>query len=404
MIALRAAPHGRPELGPATELACYGVGFFSLGLVPMMSLAVPLWAVELEAAPFLIGIAVGARSVLPLLLSIHGGVVMDRLGVRRVMLWLAAGCVLLVPLYPALPWLPALVLLQLLFGLAQGLAWVGAQTQIGQLTRGHPRHAGRFSFSSTAGTFVGPLAVGIAWDVGGGPGAFLTIGLWAAALWLAILFLPRGEETAATARSADWRALVPRLADYRAALALAAVPAVAFVVIATFARIGTLSIQGSFYTVYLESIAFSGTEIGALIALAAIVAALAALLNGAMARVLSQGWTLVGGLVVSTLAVAATPFFAGLSSLAALAVLFGIGIGLTFPPILTILSHASGEARQGLSVGLRTTANRFASLVVPVTMGAAADLFGLAGAFVVLGLALGVVLLIMAAMTRRFAL
>ncbi len=109
-VGAEVAAQERQPLTFKAEAACYATGFFSLGLAPMMSLAIALWAVTLGAAPLVIGLAVGARSLLPLILSIHGGVVMDRLGVRRVMFWLAGACILPAPLYPALPSLTALVI------------------------------------------------------------------------------------------------------------------------------------------------------------------------------------------------------------------------------------------------------------------------------------------------------
>lgn len=396
-----ASPERRP-ITPATEAACYATGFLSLGLVPMMLLAVPLWAISLGASPFAIGLVVGARSVLPLLFSIHGGSMMDRLGVRRVMFWLAGTCILLVPLYPLMPWIPALLVLQLVLGLAQGLTWVGAQTQIGRLTGGSAVHSGRFSFASTAGTFAGPLAAGIAWDVSGPAGAFGIIAGWCIVLWLSIYFLPDADSDGGTTpEAASWRILVPRPGDYLAAARLLAIPSVGLVVIATFARIATLSIQGSFYTVYLDSIELPGTLIGGLIAGASIVSSLAALLNGLLSARIRQSWLLIGCLALSTAAMGLTPFVTSLASLAVLAVLFGIGLGLTLPPILSILSQAAGPARQGLGVGLRTTANRLSSLVIPVGMGAVADLFGLQGAFVAVSGVLVLIFVVMGLLVRH---
>jgi MFS family permease len=395
-------PDRRRAHGLATETACYATGFFSLGLVPMMSLAVPLWSVALGASPFMIGLVVGARSVLPLLFSIHGGSVMDRLGVRRVLLWLAASCMLLAPLYPVLPWVPALVALQLAFGLAQGLSWVGAQAETGRLTRGSPTHAGRFSFASTAGTFAGPLVLGLAWDLLGPTGAFLTAALWCTGLWIAVYFLPRQATTEHAASFGERRrGLLPRFTDYRDAALLLAMPAVGLVVIATFGRIAAISIQGSFYTVYLETIGLSGTQIGALIATSALVGSFAALLTGPLSRTMRLSWLLIGAIGLSVSAMTATPFLVSVAPLAGLAVLFGAGIGLTLPPILSILARSAGPGRQGLGVGLRTTANRLASLVIPVAMGAAADLFGLVGAFLAVGAGLALALVVMGIVITR---
>jgi MFS family permease len=322
-----ATPRAR-ALGLATEAACYATGFFSLGLIPTMWLVVPLWALMLGASPLQIGLVVGARSLLPVMFSIHGGVVMDRLGVRRVMFWLAGASIAMVPAYPLLPWVPA--------------------------------------------------------------------------LWLSIHFLPATDDDAdRPAEPFRPGMLVPRLSDYLDAARLLAVPAVALVVTATFARIAAVSVQGSFYPVYLESIDFSGTVIGGLIATSSIVASLSALASGVLSRIVRQSWILIAAIALSVAAITATPFFTMLPALSLLAVSFGIGIGLTLPPVLSILSQAAGPSRQGMSVGLRSTANRVASLVVPVGMGIVADVFDVQGAFLAAGAMLVAALAAMAALVVR---
>ncbi|MEE8443903.1 MAG: MFS transporter [Alphaproteobacteria bacterium] len=405
MTAGNAAPEDMRPLDRVTEAACYASGFFSLGLVPTMWIVIPLWALELGASPLEIGFIVGARAVLPLMFSIHGGVVMDRLGIRRVMFWLAGACFLQIPLYPLMPWIPALIFLQLIFGLTQSLTWIGAQAQIGELTAGSPVHSGRFGFASGAGTFAGPLVAGVAWDTLGHYGAFAVIGLWCAALWASIRFLPAAPAGAANPPVPfDLGILMPRLKDYVEAAKFAAVPAVAVVVIAAFGRIGAVSVQGSFYPVYLASIDYTGTIIGGLIATSSLFVALSALLNDTLARFVSQYWILVGAIGLSVVAICATPFFTSLTVLAGLAVLYGFGVGLTLPSALTILSRAAGPARQGLAPGVRGTANRLASLVVPVSMGVVVGLFDMQTAFVVVGAAMAATLVAMGVMIVRYKL
>ncbi len=60
-----------------TRLGIYGSGLFSDGAT---NVVVPLWVLYLEPSPLAFGIVIGARSFLPFLFSIHGGVLMDRLG------------------------------------------------------------------------------------------------------------------------------------------------------------------------------------------------------------------------------------------------------------------------------------------------------------------------------------
>ena len=76
------------------------------------------------------------------------------------------------------------------------------------------------------------------------------------------------------------RDFVPRLSSYLEAFALLSIPAIAVVVMVSVMRNTTYAIRGSFYVVYLESINFTGTEIGLLMSAAGMVGAGTALLVG----------------------------------------------------------------------------------------------------------------------------
>lgn len=49
----------------------------------MMTLIVPLWALDIGASAFWIGMAIAARALLAMIFAIQTGAVMDRLGARR---------------------------------------------------------------------------------------------------------------------------------------------------------------------------------------------------------------------------------------------------------------------------------------------------------------------------------
>ena len=85
------------------ECAVYAAGMFSHSLNSMAMVVLPLWVVTLENSPLLIGVALGSRYFLLLLLSIHTGALMDRLGTRRVMVTCGIAGAVLHLAYPALP-------------------------------------------------------------------------------------------------------------------------------------------------------------------------------------------------------------------------------------------------------------------------------------------------------------
>ena len=382
---------------PAGLHATYAAGFFSLSLVPMTFLAVPLWALSLHATPALIGIAIACRSFLPLFFSIHGGVMMDRLGTRRMTLLFTLSGAALSFLYPLLPWIGALIVLQLLVGLAQGMGWIGAQTKMARMTRGDPVYAGRFSFATTLGIFLGPLLVGKAWDLFGPWGAFGLIGIWSSCLSLAVFSLPApGPSVEHHQRRLYLSDFWPRLGDYKEAVALLAIPGVALVIAVTFLRIAAVSVQGSFYTVYMEGIDFTGTQIGTLVGLASLIGSPAALLVGPASRWIGVHWVMLVSVGISIMAICVTPVFENFTVLLLFAGLFGVGMGAGLPSMLSMLADATGHRDQGRSVGLRTTANRLASFVVPLMMGGIVELFGIKTGFLFMAVVLSTVLGIVA--------
>jgi MFS family permease len=165
------------------------------------------------------GLALGARSLLLVFFSIHGGALIDRLGTRRMSILAAGTAAIVAPLYPVLPTVAALIALQLVLGLVQGLAWMSAQTRIALLAKGDSSIIGRFTFASMLGNVIGPLAAGGAWDMFGATGAFAVIGLTASAGFVAALSFPRGAG-AGSDQAGGIRELLPRGGDYVEALRL----------------------------------------------------------------------------------------------------------------------------------------------------------------------------------------
>ena len=374
-------------------IGIYGTSFFSLSTVPMAAVVVSLWALQLGASPLWIGIIVAARSFLPMFLSIHGGVLMDRLGTRRIMLFFSVITLVLFPLYPAMPWVWALILLQLITGLTQGLTWIGSQTLYGQLARGSVRHAGWVTFFTNFGMFAGPLLGGVLWDHLGAVGAFAALAFWSLATLVLVIVLPRDiDPPAKPLRVMD---VVPRGADYLRALALCAVPVIGLVMIFTFMRIAVYGMQSSFYIVYLEQIGMSGTAIGLLVSCANLIAGPAALIN-LPERWIKPAWLMIVGTGFSLLFISVTPLMTSFWPLMACAIGYGVSIGLCFPTLLSLLSKAVSRDQQGLSVGLRTTVNRVSSLVVPLLMGAVVELSGLTSSFLLIGAILLIIVVWMA--------
>jgi MFS family permease len=160
------------------------------------------------------------------------------------------------------------------------------------------------------------------------------------------------------------------------------------VLIISVFRIAASSIQDSFYPVYLTSIGLSGAQIGLLITLSSAVAAASALSVGRATQIFDPLWLLIVMSIGSIVAIGITPLFTSIVMLGIVAVVRGFCMGLSQPLMLSLLVGAAERNAQGLGVALRTTANRAAAAVTPMTMGVVAAIFGLQASFLVVAGAL----------------
>lgn len=366
-------------------VATLAAGLFTNGVWDMLSVIVPLYAVAVGLNAAEIGLVVAARSVLPALLSIHGGILMDQLGTRRVLMWVAAASTALPLLYPVAGWFTVLTTLQLLLGLASALGMAASQTWAMQTSAGDTAMLARYSVATRIGTFLGPVAVGAVWDLFGAWAAFTCVALCGAG----IIF--------ATARSTSVRALsklpagglavlLPRWEPHKQALLLALIPSVAFILAASFLRNSSGAIQSSLFVVYLNGIGFSGTLIGALVATAELSGVAGSLLAAPVERRLGAAPLVIACITVSLVCMAATPLIASfLIVLVAACVLRGIVQGMSQPLMYAILSNEVPGGRHGASVGLRNAVVRLGSIITPAAMGLAAEAYGIETSFYVIG-------------------
>ena len=368
------------------KFALFGVGIFSIGGGWMSAVVVPLWLLHNDAAPVLIGVALGFRHFLSMLFSIHGGVLMDRLGPRRVLLVFGMIAVVVPLLYPLSPGVGAVIVLQMLIGLSTTLGWVGAQTLVGRLTKGDPKITGQLSFSVSVGCLISPALIGVAWDHLGPWGAFAFMSVWGAGFFTSVWFLPKAlVDAAVPAEPTRLSTLLPRLSDYLDTLRLLALPALAAVVILSMLNLAAASIQSTFLVVYFDKIGLSGTLIGIILSTEAAVQAFGALTAGPLLRFFRVAYLMFGSIALVVVSIMVTPVFATFLPLLLVAAARGGLGGIIQPLMISQVSRSVDSATQGRAVGLRTTVNRVSHFALPLIMGAVVEGAGLEASFVILG-------------------
>lgn len=367
------------------QVPVYSAALFSNSLTDLVPIVIPLWLLMLGASPFAIGVVLGARYVGPLLFSIHGGAMMDRIGTRRVMTFFAAISAVVPLLYPVAPWVPAVFFMQLVSGIADQLGWVGAQTLTGQVLRGNPTYTGRLVVATRVGTWVGPPLAGVALGAFGPWGGFIVMALWSMGTLISVAAIPAGCMPPPSAPDEPvLKSAVPRLVDYAEAIRLFAIPVIAVLMAISAARQVGASMQTAFYAVYLDEIGVTAQMIGFLIAMNG-VAGVFALITGWLVRRWSEYRIMIWTSLLSVASIAIIPLFTHLVPLFVASGVRGLTLAVSVVVIVSMIARSVGPAQQGMAMGLRMTCHQAVNVVVPVAMGALIEWTGIAFAFYAIG-------------------
>ena len=384
------------------QAAMWGASLFSVGGGNMPSVAVPLMLLALDTPAFVIGVVVGARHVLSLVFSIHGGNLIDRLGARRVVFVCGLMSVIAPLLYPLTDNVAMTAIFQMFIGLASSVSWVGAQALVGSVMKGDPVHAGRISSAAHFGNLVSPVAVGIAWDFLGPWGAFGFMALWGVGLTVSATMLPERPGADSPDRApVSLRVLVPNPRDYLDAIRMLAAPTIGVVILFSILNIICSGIESSFFVVYLESVGFTGTFIGTLLSAGSVTGVAGSLLAGRLLRWMEAHWVIVWSMVIALVSLMVTPLFTAFLPLLAFALLRGAVLGVANPLIISMVSRGVPPGSQGRAVGMRNSSNRVAHALQPVLMGAMVAQVGLEASFYLMGGILMAAVVVLALHIRR---
>lgn len=386
-----------PESFPwRLQLPIYASGFFNGNVYFLTGLLVPLWALIVVKEPVLIGLVVAARQILPVILSIHGGALMDRFGARRVMLAFGAIGVASMAAFPFFPFLSAILALQMLSGLAESMGWIGSQALVGQALRGHSTYTGRLSFALRLGGFLGPWLAGIAWQNHGPTTGFLFMAGWIGAGWIAGWLVPVASPPKSSAAPPRLVEFLPRLSDYIAAFRMIGIASVGLVTAVTVMRQTGSGMQLSFYPIWLSQLGVTAADIGFMVGCSHILSASTSLTVGFFTRWIRQHWLMIMTVGLSIATMAVTPLLGAdwielpgagkvYVLLFGVVCLRGLAQGLNMPLMMAIGMQAVSRADQGKVVALRITTNRLTSAVIPLLMGAVAQWFSMEWSFYIIG-------------------
>jgi len=337
---------------------------------------ISLFAIELGAAQFFIGVLVATYSIFPMLLAIYAGKLSDRLGVRMPMfcgsLGMAAGL-----LFPFLyPQMPALYVSAALLGGAHVFYNVSVQNLIGSLSGpdDRTRNFSNYSLVMAVGSFIGPLVAGVSIDLAGYARTYLYLAF--VPLFSIVLIArarglrgPRPAAHAAGEHVAQGKGLLTS-APLRRTLITSAV------------ILTGIDLFQFYMPIYGHHVGLSASAIGLVLSMFAAASFVIRIALPRMVKAWGEERLLSWSLFMGAATYVLFPFFDTLLALAAVAFGLGLSLGLGQPLSLMLIYASSPSARTGEALGLRMSINNLTHIVVPVVFGALGTALGVAPVFV----------------------
>jgi MFS family permease len=331
-----------------------------------------LYALELGAPAYAVGLIGGLLFLFPLLLSWPIGALVDRHGSRGLVTFgSVCGAVSL-----ALPYfvnaLPALYVSAALNGLALAFFHVTLQNVIGTLSppEDRARNFSNFSLMGSVTNFAGPLMAGFSIDHLGHAAACL-VGASQPLVAVALLLAWGRLFPAGNPRALRGPGALGALKDREIWLMLAT---------SGMVQLGQDLFQ-FFLPIYGHSVGLSASAIGAILAVLAVASFVVRLFLAHLIKQFAVEKLLVWVFFTGAIGYALVPFFTHPAALAAIAFLFGLGMGIGIPLTVILMFERSTEGRSGQTLGLRLTANNFVRMAGPIVFGAVGTALGLPPVF-----------------------
>ncbi|HEX6002415.1 MAG TPA: MFS transporter [Burkholderiales bacterium] len=344
---------------------------------------VALFALELGASQFYIGLLVALYSVFPMLLALYAGRLSDRLGVRAPMIAGSTGLALGLTVPYFTPGLPALCLSAVLIGASHVFYNVSVQNLVGALSgiNDRTRNFTNYGLVMAAGGFLGPLIAGFSIDHFGHAAGYLVLASVPFIPVATLLLTPRlGRLHAHTAAEAEQSIHAKNL--------LANVP-LRRTLMTGAAILTGIDLFQFYMPIYGNAVGLSASTIGVVLSMFAAASFVVRLIMPALVRRWSAERVLLWSLYAGCVTYLLFPLFHSAVLLAVMSFALGLGMGCGQPLTMSLIYSRAPEGRSGEALGLRVTINNFMHIVVPLLFGTMGSVLGVAPVFVANAMILG---------------
>jgi predicted MFS family arabinose efflux permease len=335
-----------------------------------------LFALELGASEAAVGVLMSLFALLPMVLSVSAGRLIDRVGPRRPLAISLAVLAASAALPFALPSLATLYVSTTLLGVSFMYVHIAMNSVFG--AHGSPeQRALNFSWVARAvaiSNSIGPLVAGYAIDGFGHAPAFLVLALFPAVALVLLLRrrrpLPRPEQGP--------------LAKRTGVLELLRIPGLRQTFWVSLLLASGWDLFTFIIPLYGARLGLSAAAIGVILSTFALATLTVRIAMPVLIRKLRQWVIIFAALGISGTCYLLFPFAQNVPLLMALSFVLGLGLGSAQPVIMSLLYAASPPGRQGEAVGVRTSLLNGSHTLIPLASGAASSAVGMAPVFWVL--------------------
>jgi MFS family permease len=371
------------------RLGIVGGGLF-FAIAGMANPFFTLYASETGASTLAIGLIVTLRALLPIVIAMPSGHLIDSVGPIRMLQW--GSVFLLISLVNTVfaVQVPMLAISQLFLGAAMIIMPAAFQVLVSAGTRETRNKAiNTYSMWMSGGGMVGPLIGGFISSrfnvpIEGYRMCFIVSAIAMAVFMLTLAWLSRFYPHPVPDKGEIKAILSPSgvTASYRQGIGLTKHRSVQFGLIGTFVMMYIQALYGGFLPLYLKEFDYSALQIASVLSWQGLAAVLSRFVVNALMRRFTLERILNAAGLVASFCVVLTPVVApNIWLVYVLMFILGAATGVNLPVSLMIMVDAVGEGERGKLMGLRLLANRFSQTVSPAIFGILGSFVGLTAAF-----------------------
>jgi MFS family permease len=387
-----AAPDARRMLRRSYVLALTYMTAFNVA-TPIL----PLYLAERGASPWLVGAMISTSGLIPLLLGVHVGALVDRYGVvATTRLSAAFFCASIVPLLTQ----PNAWTAAILYGVINlghlGMT-VANQASVAQWSTPSTRASayGYFTFWVSAGNVIGPIAGGYTAERLGFAAAFV--------LMLAFSTFSVAMSSRIIEPAAPGERTVSLANAHTAAIGLLRLPGMAMVMFIAFLIIVPQSLKQTYYPLFLREHAFGKSLIGVIFAINHIAAMTVRPALGELIRRYGAARVLIAATLLGSVGFALIPTLPVLWAQILATIFLGASMGFTQPITMSLTAGAVDAGKLGVALGVRLTVQRVGMIAGPLLFGIGVARWGVGAGFYGAVIVLGITTMIVARFADRIA-